>query len=237
MIFTDVSKWNGSIDWSKQVAQGVDGVYIKATGCGDYGNYTDYKFKEHSESCPLTYKGAYHFFDYRKPGADQCKFFLDKVGDFGNLTGMLDLEDNSGSGWARLDSMYGKALQYAMEFVTQYILEVGHNPGMYLNTGLTRQKDYLGRYIFRNFTHLPLWVANYNPITVPPIGAWSKYALWQYTSEGNGYLYGNSVGNKYIDLNKVNDIYSLVAKPVETPVELTDSQKLARLWNAHPELH
>jgi len=215
MIFTDVSKWNGVIDWSKQVAQGVEGTYIKATGCGDWGNYLDYKFKQNSESCPHKYKGAYHFFDYRKPGADQCKFFLDTVGSWGNLKGMLDIEDNSGSGWARLDGMYGTALKYAMEFVNQYALETGQYCGLYLNTGLARQRDWIGQYIFRNFTHLPLWIANYNDISVPPTGAWSKYSLWQYTSEADGILYGNDIGNKYIDLNRVNDLYSLIAKQVE----------------------
>ena len=222
MIFTDVSKWNGVIDWSKQVAQGVEGTYIKASGCGDYGNYSDYKFKENSASCPHKYIGAYHFFDYRKPGADQCKFFLDTVDSRGNLRGMLDIEDNSGSGWARLDSMYGTAMKYAMEFVNQYVLETGTNPGLYLNTGLTRQKDWIGQYIFRNFTHLPLWVANYNPITVPPTGAWSKYSLWQYTSEADGILYGNATGNKYIDLNRVNDLYSLITKQVPEPIDMTN---------------
>ena len=222
MIFTDVSKWNGIIDWSKQVAQGVEGTYIKASGCGDYGNYSDYKFKENSASCPHKYVGAYHFFDYRKPGADQCKFFLDTVDSRGNLRGMLDIEDNSGSGWARLDGMYGTAMKYAMEFVNQYVLETGTNPGLYLNTGLTRQKDWIGQYIFRNFTHLPLWVANYNPITVPPTGAWSKYSLWQYTSEADGILYGNAIGNKYIDLNRVNDLYSLITKQVPEPIDMTN---------------
>ena len=34
MEFIDISKWNGVFDWSKAVAKGIDGAYLKATGTG-----------------------------------------------------------------------------------------------------------------------------------------------------------------------------------------------------------
>jgi len=246
MIFIDISKWNGVFDWSKAVAQGVEGAYLKATGCGNGGNYVDNKFPVNATSCNLKYAGSYHYFDYRKPGADQCKFFLDTVGDFGNLRGVLDIEDNASNGWVSLDSVISSAMKYALEWVYEYKLETGHYPVLYLNTGLTVKKQLtVGgyKYIFRNFLDCPLWIANYNDIKVPPTGAWSDYAMWQYTSKGNGILYGNEAGNSFIDLNTVKNLQALLKPGItveDEPVvisELSDTEKLSRLWEAHPEIH
>jgi GH25 family lysozyme M1 (1,4-beta-N-acetylmuramidase) len=247
MKFIDISKWNGIFDWQKSVNQGVEGAWLKASGSGPYGNYEDNRFKENSESCPLPYKGAYHYFDYTgRSGKDQCKFFLDTCDGFNNLRGVLDLEDNSGNGWPKLSSMYGAALREALAFVQQYMLETGHFPVMYLNTGLTILQDTWGRYTFRNFLECPLWVARYADVPDPLVSgtkhaAWPDYGAWQYTSKENGYLYGNAPGNDFIDMNIVKDLKSLLV-PGETGSGntgevVTDSQKLEKLWVAHPELH
>ncbi|MFA5208307.1 MAG: glycoside hydrolase family 25 protein [Candidatus Paceibacterota bacterium] len=243
MIFTDCSKWNERIDWQKAINQGVEGTYLKVGGGSPTGSYLDTKFIENSQSCPLSYRGGYWFFNYTgQSGRDQCKYFLDKLSGFGNLRGVLDLEDSSGSGWAKLSSMYGTALKEALAFKNEYLLETGHELVMYLNTGLTqlKQATVTGyKYTFRNFTSCPLWVANYNDIPVPPTGAWSTYAMWQYTSKAPGYIYGNGIGAPVIDLNIVKDLTALL-KPGQGGDDqptLTDSEKLEKLWNAHPELH
>ena len=244
-MFIDISKWNSTFDWSKAQAQGVEGAYLKASGCGVGGNYVDYKFKENSVSCPLKYKGTYHYFDYRgTSGADQCKFFLDTTGDFGNLRGVLDIEDNSANGWPKLSANYGVAMREALAFVYQYKLETGHLPTMYLNVGLAKQKQLTisgYQYIFRNFLDCPLWVARYNDMKDPLIysaterAAWSDYALWQYTSQGDGRLFGNAVGNDWIDLNRVKNLQALLkpgAVVVEPPIviiPLTVEQRLDRI--------
>jgi GH25 family lysozyme M1 (1,4-beta-N-acetylmuramidase) len=235
MEFIDISTWNGKFDWNKAKSQSVDGVYIKAS----QANFIDSRFKENSASCSLSYKGAYHFFDYRSPGADQAKFFLDTVGSWNNLKGALDLEDNSGSGWPKLSSMYGLALQRALEFVTEYYKETGHYPVLYISSFLTTLRDTLGRYVFRNFHQCPLWVAHYTTATTPTVKGWGGYALWQYTSTAPGILHGNSTGNPYIDKNVIYDLNTLLIKaPVTNEDEvITDSEKLNRLWNAHPELY
>ena len=250
MEFIDISKWNGVFDWSKAVAKGIDGAYLKATGTGNGGNYEDYRFKENSASCPLKYKGTYHYFDYRgASGADQCKYFLDKTGNFGNLRGVLDMEDNATNGWVSLDSVLGVAMREALAWVNEYKKECNHAPALYLNSGLAAKKQFTlsgYQYIFRNFLDCPLWVANYNNIQVPPTGAWSKCAAWQYTSKGDGIGYGNAPGNIYIDLNHVYDISALLKPGItiedEQPIpvvipEVSDAEKLSRLWIAHPELH
>ena len=244
MLGIDISKWNSVFDWSKVQKQGVELAYLKASGAGNGGNYIDFRFKENGTSCPLPYKGAYHYFDYRGHGADQCKYFLDTVGDFGNLRGALDFEDNSGGGWPKLSSMVGTSLKEALAWVTQYKLECGHYPVLYMSTDPTTWKQWTStgyKYTFRNFTDCPLWVANYNKITTPPTGAWSTYTMWQYTSNGDGYLFGNGgTGNPYIDLNIVKDVNALlkpgvtIEDPVVIPViQPTDAEKLRILWEAY----
>lgn len=250
MEFVDISKWNGVFNWSKAQAKGVEGAYLKATGSGNGGNYVDFRFKENSASCPLKYKGTYHYFDYRGySGADQCKYFLDKTGNFGNLRGVLDMEDNATNGWVSLDSVLGVAMREALAWVNEYKKECGHAPVLYLNSGLAGKKQLTlsgYQYIFRNFLDCPLWVANYNQISTPPSGAWLDYAMWQYTSKGDGIGYGNAPGNMFIDLNRVKNLSALLKPGVtiedEQPIpvvipEPSDAEKLSRLWKAHPEIH
>ena len=232
LIFIDVSKWNGIFDWSKAQAQGVEGVYIKATGSGNYGNYEDFKFPLNADTCTLKYKGSYHYFDYQgRSGADQCKYFLDKVGDFGNMRGVLDIEDNSANGWKPIDSVIGIAMREALAWVYQYKLDTGHYPVMYLNLGLAKQRQWTitgYKYIFRNFLDCPLWIARYGDVPDPLIysskerAAWSDYAMWQYTSKGNGALYGNAINNDFIDLNKVKNLNALLKPGITAEDEIID---------------
>jgi lysozyme len=242
MLGIDISKWNDTFDWSKAQKQNVELAYLKASGCGDYGNYADFRFKENGSTCPLPYKGAYHYFDYRKPGADQCKFFLDKAGSFGNLRGVIDLEDNSANFWPKMDGMIGTALKYAFQFVEQYKLETGYLPVLYISAYLTNQKDYLNRFIMRNFHECPLWVAHYTNAAKPSVGGWVDWSMWQYSSTGDGRLFGNAVGNVYIDLNQVKNVNALlkpgitIEDPVVIPpvvIEPTDKEKLRILWEAY----
>ena len=244
MLGIDISAWNGLFNWQKAQAKDAELVYLRATGAGNSGNYQDWRFKENSASCNLKYKGTYHYFDYRKPGADQCKYFLDFTGGFGNLRGVLDIEDNSGNGWPKLNSMVGTALKYALEWVTEYKKECGHWPALYMSSDPAgwQQLTVTGyKYTFRNFIQCPLWVANYNNIPAPKTGAWSDYAMWQYSSTGDGIGFGNSPGNQFIDLNQVKNLNALlkpgitIEDPVVIPpvVEPTDKQKLDILWQAY----
>lgn len=237
MLFTDQSKWNGKIDWTKAVEHGVEGSYLKATGC----DYIDLKFKENSMSCPLKYKGAYHFFDYRGlSGKTQARIFLDTVDNWNNLRGALDIEDNSGGGWPKLSSMYGNALKEALQFVIEYNRLTGHYPVIYVSSYLTTLTDTWGRFTFRNFFECPLWVAHYTEAKNPTVKGWKDYAMWQYTNNGDGYIYGNEYGAPRIDLNIVKNLNDLMVPGLtggQEPDIVTDTEKLNRLWNNHPELH
>lgn len=225
MLFCDVSFWQGVINWDRAKSSGLSGAILKASEA----KFVDPKFSLNSASCSLEYKGAYHFLREGN-GADQCKFFLDTIGDFGNLRGALDFEIVPSSA----------NMTTALDWVNEYLKEVGVPPVLYLNTSLSQTKQWttLGyKYLFRNFTSYPLWIANYNPVSSPGIGAWENYALWQYTRKATGSLYG--VQSASIDLNRVNNLGALLLNK-EDDESLTDSEKLAKLWawyESRPDLH
>ena len=243
IIFTDNSAHNGIKNWQKEIDQGVTGTILRATW---YDRVVDWRFEEYKASCPHKNKGAYDYFAYwLNNGADQCKKFLDTVGDFGNIRGVLDLEDNSANGYPKLASMYGTALSRVMAWVDQYILETGHNPLLYLNSGLATQKQLTVsgyQYIFRNFVNKAgLWCANYNQnvyvngawvkMEKPPTGAWSECLMWQYTSKGDGIAHGNGAGSDYIDLNRVFNLQALLKPGITAEDEIID---MANVMNIEP---
>lgn len=246
MKFIDISYWNGNFDFSKAKALGISGAYIKAT---QGVKYPDTQFENNRKNCNLDYFGGYHFLDYQNYtkgneldfGASQAKFFIKTLNGWGSLKGALDIEDNSGSGWDDIWnlSVLSRVTKIAMGFAQEFYKELGYSPVLYLSPAMAGKKDLLGKYIWRNFTNYPLWIAQYNVDAVSSTGAWKNYDLWQYTSTGNGTQYGNSTGNKYIDINEVKHLENLLipnASPVETQpldtqtVEKTDKEKLDILW-------
>lgn len=198
-MLIDISHWNGVFDWSRAQAQGVIGAYLKAS----QGTYiTDDMFEINGSSCPLPYRGAYHFLDYTTLhyvlgneidfGKRQAEWFIKVMGIWKhNLPGAIDVEKNGK--WPDAFDI-SRVLKIALAFKNRFIEIAGHSPAFYCSSFLT---DYL-----TNFLDCPLWVANYNDIPVPEIGVFDKYAIWQHTSTADGQLYGNAPDNLSIDLNK-----------------------------------
>jgi len=200
MIGIDISKWQGTMRWDVAVSKGVEFAYIKAS----QGVSVDPEWSVNSYNCNLKYKGAYHFLDYSSFhytigqeelwGKAQADFFLETVGAWGNLTGMLDIENNTA--WERLDQNYPRAVKIALAFKREYEAKTGHKLGVYMNLSTTRAG------IWGAFTDGPLWMAQYNKTMSTP-GCWSKWHIWQYTDKGDGASYGAE--STYIDLNVSND--------------------------------
>ena len=59
-IGTDISFWNGKMNWQKMKAAGAEYVIIKVS----QGKMVDAKWAENKATCDLSYKGGYHFLDY-----------------------------------------------------------------------------------------------------------------------------------------------------------------------------
>jgi lysozyme len=89
----------------------------------------------------------------------------------------------------------------------------------------------------------PLWVANYG-VSEPMLSATSHWpqgwTFWQYSSTGDGKAFG--MESKGLDMNWFNgsetDLRAFAGQGIPpAPVDVSDAEKLKRLWEAHPELH
>ncbi len=88
----DVSHYQGAIRWSRLPDAGVDFAYIKATEGGDY---TDPTFAANWAGARAVgvERGAYHFFNRCRPGAEQAANFIHAVPrDRDALPPAIDLE-------------------------------------------------------------------------------------------------------------------------------------------------
>jgi GH25 family lysozyme M1 (1,4-beta-N-acetylmuramidase) len=212
----DISLWQGKFDWNKAVNQGVKFAILKASDCDDrHKLFVDPRFKENIASCPLAYRGSYHFLDPLKDGTEQCKFYLDAIGDSCNLIGCLDIEENV---W----NYFPQAVARAWEFVQEYKKVIGLWPMIYTNNSISEQmqwdsKELKYKFYWRNFIHCPLWVTNYDNVEYPETGPWLQEHIQQITEKGDGVACG-STGSKSIDIDKaILPIDLLLLNPLVRP--------------------
>lgn len=207
MIGIDISLWQGKMDWQKAVDKGAAFAILKAS----QGLFIDPRFKENIASCPLEYRGAYHFLDPLRDGTKQCQFFLETIGDSCNLIGALDVEN--------IWNCFDEAVQHAWEFVTEYKRVTKLWPILYTNSSISEHlqwKDGKYQYYFRNFIHCPLWITNYDQVERPKTGPWLQEHLQQISEKGDGKLYGAE--SKSIDIDKTTfPIDLLLLNPLVQP--------------------
>lgn len=244
----DVSHWQDidipplvptHIDFFKARQAGAVFVFIKAS----QGFAKDHVF---DTSWTLAYnagllRGAYHFYSKAYPPEAQAKFFCDVIRTLpGELPPVLDYEPAGASKDDMVD---------IMAFMVEVERSAGKRPIFYSNPN--NVKNILEVKVGEPLTKYPLWIAQYptqrdgeTPEQAalrfghPYITPWEQYHFWQYSSHGDGKKYGAESGN--IDLNywngtmdELNLFCGIKPKP---PVVIPDSEKLARLWKAHPEL-
>src|SRR3954471_21897306 len=91
----DVSKSQGTVDWTAVKAAGYAFAYVKAT---DGETYVDPTFEQSwtgAASAGLL-RGAYHFFRAEDSPQAQAEFFWRIVGGNGDLPLVIDVEQNMG---------------------------------------------------------------------------------------------------------------------------------------------
>lgn len=90
----DVSRFQTSVNWRRAADAGVRFAFIKATEGGDW---LDPKFKDHWRGAGRAgiRRGAYHFYYFCTPPAEQAAWFIRNVPSFdGALPPVLDMEWN-----------------------------------------------------------------------------------------------------------------------------------------------
>lgn len=171
----DVSHWQGTIDWAKVKAAGIDFALFKAT---EHTMFFDDQFAANWKNTKANgiIRGAYHFFRPSFDPLQQAEWFVYRAGipEDGDLPPVLDLEETDSL--APADVAAG-----ALKFLGRVELLTGRVPMIYtsnrvFNTVLGGPPGF-GRY--------PLWVANWG-VQCPniPDPTWKDWTLWQYTASG-----------------------------------------------------
>lgn len=175
----DVSIHNGTINWGKVKASGIDFAMIRA----GYGSNTiDKQFKRNITECNrLGIKAGIYWFSYAltpKQAAIEAKFCLELIKDYKvDFPVAYDLEDDNVNRYAK---KYGvnidKALASNMaNAFLSVIKEAGYLPANYANL------DYLRIMFTDQVTNkYDLWLAQW---TEKPTYA-GNFNLWQYNSKG-----------------------------------------------------
>ena len=197
VIGVDVSEYQMDIEMVKLKEQGIQFVIIRAT---EGSHYVDDMFlrnwkNAHEADLPA---GAYHFFSFDTPGATQAANFISAVGDLDNdLIPAVDLEFY---GNKRLNPPEKEDVIRELQLYLD-ILERRYG----VKAMIYASQEIWDKYLEGGFDDYPLWVRNvYYPISVSHGDDW---AIWQYRD--TGMLEGYSGGEKYIDMNVLNNSVSL----------------------------
>ena len=174
---TDVSSWQGAIDFDAVAASGVKFVI---TRIGD-GLYHDPYFESNWQAILDVglIRGAYLFYEPTKSASAQAKHVVDSVGKLGagDLPVTLDVEWTTGTPTA-------SAIQTFVDLVTA---GTGKTPMIYTAAG------YWNQYFTSQFGGLKLWVANWETSCPTLPSSWSSWVFWQ-TGGGSGSIPGIAGG-------------------------------------------
>lgn len=170
----DISHWNGSIDFYRVKASGIDFCIIKAGG-SDKGFYTDPKFRENYDKAKAAglYVGAYYFagknFRGVEAGFADAQRFIDILkGLKFEYPVFLDIEAQ--------ENRYKEEITDAVIAFCEEMENAGYFVGIYASD-ISGFKDKLNHERIEEFIH---WVARYGK--EPEIC--KDYELWQYSSKG-----------------------------------------------------
>lgn len=180
----NVSQFNGAVNW-RAAANSISFGYAKVTQGTEY---IDPRFAQNWKNMKLAGvpRGAFHFFNPRKPGTEQAELFLRKVPiDSADLPPMLDLEWQNGvSATATLSGVHA--------WLRCVQAETGRTPLLYTSASFWNRLGNPSKP--RNS---PLWVAHHAAQMPNLPTAWNNWTFWQFTREGRC-----SGVQGYVDLNR-----------------------------------
>ncbi len=218
----DVSQWNGTIDWEKAKASGVDFAFIRIgyRGYGEAGNIPEAGDKNGVNNIKAAYKagvkvGVYFFSQAisvaeGKQEADFCLNYIKKnnLAKYISLPVIIDYEyytDKIGRLWnAHLNATEHQAI---CDSFAGTIHAGGMKPGVYANYSMLKDDMHPSR----SAEYTKYWIARWNTYT----GYTGNYNFWQYTDNGSVPGISGAVDCDYY--------YEEITKeePSEKPVEIT----------------
>lgn len=170
----DISHYQGAIDWSKVKAGGLSFVYIKATEGAD-GVDDHFAANWRGAADAGLSRGAYHFYNFCKTGAEQAANFVAQVpADADALPATIDLEESGDCGTMPDKAAFRKDLA---DFVAKVKAAYGHTPILYVNYSI------YDKYFSGDNGSYRLWIADtgHESPSLPDSASWM---MWQYGWHG-----------------------------------------------------
>ncbi len=184
----DVSKWQGTIDWTKVPSSGSVFAFSRVS---DGVSSNDSKFSrnwEGSKAAGLV-RGAYQYFRASKDATEQANKMVSAVGVLGDgdLPAVLDIEEADGQSPSTVLAKIRTWLQ---------VVEAGTQ-----KTPIIYTASYFWETLNAEteFAKYPLWVANYGATCPKMPPGFSGWSFWQYSASGSISGIGGNV-----DLNVFN---------------------------------
>ena len=238
----DISTWQGSVDFSKVKADGIQFVILRE----GYRQALDNRFLEYVQGCHkagIPVLGVYHFsyalnVEQAKQEAVSCINNMEKAGLGKDVIVFFDLEYDSVDKAKAQGVTIGKAecIAHTKAFCEQ-VTALGYKAGIYSNVDYYNRmysKDLIDKYIF--------WVACWNDSQNPPLDC----SFWQYSSSGkvNG-ISGNVDMDWFFGEIKASE--PVVEKSAQAVVDIARSwigckesdgshKKIIDIYNAHKPL-
>jgi len=246
VIGLDVSRWQDNpytpqeIDFVKARENGTDFVFIRA----GLDNTVDINFADAWRDAKKAglLRGSYWYYDYRFNAWAQSQKYIGTLdGDYGELPLVVDLEKKRGTKYPnRMAYLVG--IKDFLEGLELHISD-NHSIMIYLNRGLINYLKPIPEWLLA----YDLWIAWYPNAWArlrnrqPKVSPWKRYTLWQHTDRADGHAYG--MESRQVDENYFNGSWeelqnyathiSIEPPTPQPPTELTNQEKLDRLWEMH----
>jgi lysozyme len=209
----DVSKWEGTINWTKVKAAGIGFAFARVS---DGANTRDATFATNwagAKSVGIV-RGAYQFFRPAQSATAQADLLIAALGGSytpGDLPPVIDVEDTGGLAAATVAAR-------VRTWVDRVHAQLGVTPIVY--TGKYFWRDEVGGP--SSFAGNPLWIAQYTSLCPDLPAPWSRWTFWQNSETGTV----NGISGA-VDLDKFNgslaDLQAFangVAPTAPSPIEI-----------------
>jgi lysozyme len=175
----DVSKYQGTIDWSAVAGSGVKFVWIKATEGGDH---LDERFQANWEGAKLAGipHGAYHFVYWCRPPIEEANWFEQNVPvEDDALPPVLDVESDSESRTCHRHLEQQQTIADMKVMLDEMERHFGKRPIIY--TSVDFYEAILSDGAFMDY---PIWVRSTRRHPAVRYGS-RPWKFWQYQADGS----------------------------------------------------
>lgn len=174
---TDVSKYQGPVDWKQAKESGISFAFVKATEGGDR---VDDLFAEHWRATRAVGvpRSAYHFFYFCRPASEQAEWFIRHVPrERGMLPPTLDMEWNAASPSCKLRPDAETVRSEMRVWLSMVERHYGKRPIIYTSPDFFEDN---GLSAFRGYQ---FWLRSVAGHPTTRYGS-HPFAFWQYTGTG-----------------------------------------------------